>query len=348
MLTKKLFMFLAIIIIAISMSACDGFRQSTDAVQDLPEDQNDDFISIRFTDPMSIDQLITLCDEYQLSVEEIRIEVGNITCGYTIVGRDVSTIKDDFLFEHNKFLNVIQKSTWDTDFMITNNSTNTDFISDIQAILNTPEPLINVVTLRGAEDVIPVDQFDAEIVEDIVMFPLDRELDESSIEDDKPDSLIEIPNSNWHERWAPYGGYSAITRNYTYQRFIFNNVSDYTYNRTYEHETQIYDRNYANYGGYWSSNMPSAYKDTPFLDGVDNFTVGTSRARNLVAYWWYYTYMSLSPQSSPTALCHIRGQIGHRWPTECYSTWCIWSDDTTFPGSLAYLALPNYGVCWQY
>jgi len=344
---KKLFpMLIAIIIIAIGITACDGFKQTTSSEQPTFEEQNDDFISIRFTDPMSIDQLIVLCDEHQLSVEEIRIEMGNITCGYTVAGREMSSIRENFDFEHQKFLDAMQDFMQLEDSLDQNRSVQAELLLDIQELEQTSDLSIDIVTFRGISDNVPIAQLNAEIVEDIVVFPLDRELDENLIEEDIPDSLIEMPNSSWHERWAPYGGYSVITRNYTYQRFIFNNVSDYSYNRTYEHETQIYDRNYANYGGYWSSNLPTAYKDTQYGDNIDNFTVGTSRARNLVAYWWYYTYMSLSPQSSSTALCRIKGQIGHRWPTECYSTWCIWPDATS--GSMAYLALPNYGVCWQY
>ena len=151
--------------------------------------------------------------------------------------------------------------------------------------------------------------------------------------------------SYWHELWAPYGGSSDVKQTYTYQTFYFNNVSSYGSANTYEHETQVYNKNFADYAGYWSSNMPSAYYDTPFLDSIDNFTIGTFTGASLKVYTQYYTYMSLKAGSGSTATVRIKGQKGHRYPSWCYSTWCVFADATT--GSMATFTAPS-GMSWQY
>lgn len=158
--------------------------------------------------------------------------------------------------------------------------------------------------------------------------------------------LINIAEASyWHELWAPYGGGSDVQRTYTYQAFYFNNKSSYGSADTYEHETQVYNKNFANYAGYWSSNMPSAYYDTPFSDSIDNFTIGTFTGASLKTYTQYYTYMSLSAGSASTATVRIKGQKGHRSPSWCYSTWCVFPDATT--GSMATFTAPA-GMSWQY
>lgn len=151
--------------------------------------------------------------------------------------------------------------------------------------------------------------------------------------------------SSTHESWAPYGGTSDVQKSYTRQTFYFNKISDFGSTSTYEHETQVYDKNFANYAGYWSSNMPKAYYDTPFLDSIDNFTIGTLTANALKVNYQYLTYMSLKPGTASTATVRIKGQKGHRSPSSCYSTWCVFADATT--GTMALLSAPS-GKSWVY
>lgn len=155
------------------------------------------------------------------------------------------------------------------------------------------------------------------------------------------------PQSLYHETWAPCAGTSDVSHDNTYQRFYFNNVTQFALNSasTYEHETQVYDQFFANFTGYWSSNLPCAYYDTSFEDDIDNFTVGSACATYLTTYSWYYTYMGLTDEWSSTATVRIKGQIGHRFPSSCYSTWCIWADATT--GSMAVFTAPA-ALSWQY
>ena len=84
------------------------------------------------------------------------------------------------------------------------------------------------------------------------------------------------------EQWAPSSGYSSVNQTKTYNRFIFASLADqYGDDDSYEQETQVYNNNYADYNGYWSSNLPAKYYDTPFLDDIDNFTIGSARAADL-------------------------------------------------------------------
>lgn len=157
--------------------------------------------------------------------------------------------------------------------------------------------------------------------------------------------ILNAKASSSHEPWAPYTGGSDVQRTYTYQTFKFDNVSNYGSADTYEHETQVYDKNFADYAGYWSSNMPSAYYDTPFSDSIDNFTIGTFTAASLQTETQYYTYMSLSPGTVLNATVRIKGQKGHRFPGWCYSTWCVFADATT--QSMATFNAPA-GMSWIY
>jgi hypothetical protein len=155
--------------------------------------------------------------------------------------------------------------------------------------------------------------------------------------------------SSSHESWAPYYGKSKVTRQLTFQFFYFNKVSDFGSTSTYECETQIYDKKYADFDGYWSSNLPRGYHDTQFCDtsAVDVFAVGCAQASSLLVNTMYYAEMSLRQQTSPTAFVRIKGQKGHRFPTNCYSTWCAWPDFTT--GSLTSFTAPiNSYLEWWY
>jgi hypothetical protein len=136
-----------------------------------------------------------------------------------------------------------------------------------------------------------------------------------------------------------------VNQYYTNQYFTFRSTPSSSGSATYEHETVLSDRNFANYSGYYSTNMPSAYVDCTWFDSDDKFTIGCSKANQLVGYYTYYTYMSLYPQSSRTSSCKIRGQLGHRSPSWCYvPCTCIFADDTA---DLISFTAPA-GISWVY
>jgi hypothetical protein len=145
------------------------------------------------------------------------------------------------------------------------------------------------------------------------------------------------------EKWDPWSGFSWVTQASAYNSFFFSFSSTCTVrsdssvghndifdeNATYEHETQVYTKAFADYDGYWSSNLPAAYYDTPFMDKIDNFTIGSAQASLLCGSAQYYTNLSLKKGKKKSATVRIKGQKGHRFPSGCTSTWCIFADATT-------------------
>lgn len=54
------------------------------------------------------------------------------------------------------------------------------------------------------------------------------------------------------EPWAPLSGYSSVNQTKAYNSFVFGPLGgQYADNETYEHETQVYNNYFADYGGDW-------------------------------------------------------------------------------------------------
>lgn len=132
--------------------------------------------------------------------------------------------------------------------------------------------------------------------------------------------------------WAPYKGTSKVDQNSAYQSFYFdttaiNSFKSYGGWVAYEHETQVYYANYADYGGYWGTNMPYGYIDSQALEPnpqIDNFTIGTTRPENMKADTKYWAQMSLKAGSSSSATVRVKGQLGYAPFAWCDSwAWCV-------------------------
>jgi hypothetical protein len=80
----------------------------------------------------------------------------------------------------------------------------------------------------------------------------------------------------------------------------------------------------------WSTNLLSAYKDTQFMDGGNErvFTVGTSQADNLAHAYTYFTHFRTQDGNAGSDTAKINFQYGHRTPSTCNSTWCVFADAT--------------------
>ncbi|MFH1598044.1 MAG: hypothetical protein ABIB97_03150 [Patescibacteria group bacterium] len=332
--------YLGLMLTLVCLIICSGCSDNNPTGVSM--DEQSEIVTLEFVASISLDDLILMSENHNLTVEEIRLVIGDITVGYTVGGRSISEIKDEFVQEHDKFLNFLSENCQQDDALAPYQG----ICHDMKSQSDKGEIEVSIISVQGPVDRVTIESLGAKVEEEVIVLPTDREVSISQMNTGEPEESDEEVRSYWHERWAPYGGQSLIIQAYTYQKFIFNNTSDFTSLRTYEHETQVYDRNFADYTGYWATNMPYGYKDTSFCDNIDNFTVGCSRAELLTTYRWYWTYMSLRRQSSGSALCRIKGQIGHRIFGWCYSTWCIVADATS--GTMAYLLLPNYGCCWQY
>ncbi|OGF20389.1 hypothetical protein A2Y83_01170 [Candidatus Falkowbacteria bacterium RBG_13_39_14] len=133
--------------------------------------------------------------------------------------------------------------------------------------------------------------------------------------------LFFVQNASAREPWAPYKGTSIVSQDGTWQYFTFtcSAAAEFKTPSTYEHETQVYNKNFADYDGRCYSTMPRYYRDTqafdcwPFASGdVDNFAVGSADARLIFGNTKYYAYMKLKPGSAKNATVRVKGQKGHR------------------------------------
>lgn len=313
--------------------------------------------NIQFNNSFTTDELKNFVNKYQLNIKELYFSQGEGAGGYTVLDdKNIDEIIIDLNFKHQQSLSeAIEENK-----KFIKNSKDAEEIQRIQTLQNTFLKESNQDTksqLLIAS--IDISVSDKKITALLKNNPLVKEISKKSTKilsrlesnnQDLQNNEQGAINSLYHETWAPYGGNSTVNRSSSYQTFNFNNVSAFTSNTTYEHETQIYNRSFANYGGYWYSNLPTPYLDTNFLDtcgtySCDNFTIGTPRANWITRNTQYYANMLLTPQSATSALVRIKGQKGHRTPSNCYTTWCVFADATT--GSMATYTAPS-GMSWQY
>jgi hypothetical protein len=141
-----------------------------------------------------------------------------------------------------------------------------------------------------------------------------------------------------------YPNYVNVVANDSYmsgQRFAYVNFAWTTASRidnfhacanpTFEPDLVTYNYDglhyFSNSVQSWSSSMGNAYLDTKFADGANEpvFTVGTSRAENLVANHQYQTAMWMTNGNASTDTSKVVAQRGVRIPPGCTSTWCIFA-----------------------
>lgn len=311
--------------------------------------------NMQFNNLLTTNELKNFINKYQLILKELYFNQGEINGGYTVLdNKNIEEIITDLDLQHQQFLNTAIEQN---KISIEKNK-NTDEIQKIQTLQNlflkeSNKDTKDQLLISG----IDINVSDKQLLKTLKNDPLVKELVKkqtrklnnlfSNNDGTQNNNEQNAINSLTHETWAPYSGTSLVTRTNNYQTFSFNNISNFTSNTTYEHETQVYNRNFANYGGYWSSNLPTPYYDTPFSDSIDNFTIGTPRAHLISRYTLYYTSMSLAQGSVSTATVRIKGQKGHRIPSFCYSTWCVFPVATTASSMATYTA-PNTTISWQY
>lgn len=172
--------------------------------------------------------------------------------------------------------------------------------------------------------------------------------------------------------WVPRDGLSVMTNNYNggtyrrlYQNFRWNTAAQLSAlqgsNVTLEVETHVRcvsgacwasnPRPPGSRGIAWDTSMPDGYLDTQFGDdpNLPNLTVGSSDTRGMVAQHYYFTWILASPGTTTTGTGSTWFQIGHRDPSWCSLTWCIFADDTVpvipnwqlpLPGSRGWVWVP--------
>lgn len=137
-------------------------------------------------------------------------------------------------------------------------------------------------------------------------------------------------------------GNSQDTERYVHQTMIWTNVSGFGSNSTYEHDFFL-----NNYDGktylsraqgangiptvtYWGSNLPRAYLDTRFGDpaGEVAYVIGCADGDAIQANTWYWSQIRTAKGDANTDKAKLFGQLGHRLPSWCYTTWCVFPDQT--------------------
>ena len=166
--------------------------------------------------------------------------------------------------------------------------------------------------------------------------------------------------------WAPYKGTSEVTQNGTRQSFTFTwaAINKFDSSSTFEVETQVSEKYFANYDNSkkdnWFSDLPHSYLDTKWSDcwpvakgSIDNFTVGSAEARLIEGKKEYTTYMKLKPESVKKSTVRVRGQKGYRlidfygYPLRYDPTTNIFPSETTYPDYLCLLNAPATSS-WSY
>jgi hypothetical protein len=301
-------------------------------------------IEVRFGNDLSESELAELLHKYDgATLKELYFDHGDIQGGYVLSTSQTS--QEAFGEMRKEHLNLIQVLRKEKVSLQEGGSKDRDeklhaALGKSEALLKNSDFKVNGVVIGG--------NFEAALLTD------DAIIEEVKVKEQrKVDEAILIAATSYYvapRLWYPTKGTAKVDKSLAYNTFYFNDASGFDMFGgilTYEHETQVYDTKFADYGGYWSSNLPNAYKDTPFLDTLDNFTVGSAKASSIVANTKYYTSMSLKAGSASTATVRIKGQLGHRYPSGCYSTWCIYADMTT--PTLKLLTAPiTSSVSWTY
>ena len=309
----------------------------------------DDEVIAKFTESLSAQQLEEVVEDSGILVREVYFQQGEIQGGYTLKhGETIYSAVENLTERHiealSNMLSILDKTplSYDSDEQKREDVLYTSISS---AFSKVSKHGIRVSSVRLLNNPAVQKLLKSGIVESIK--PVQKSFrrgKDSQLKNGSQFSLFQsifdflVPNAYAgyyyvrEDLWAPRYGSSKTSQYMAFNTFYFTDASGFDFFGgilTYEHETQVYDKNFVNYDNYWSSNLPMAYYDTPFLDSIDNFTIGSAQASSIIEDQKYWTYMALHPQTALVSNVVIKGQLGHRYPSWCYSTWCIYADMTT-------------------
>lgn len=300
--------------------------------------------SVQFDRPLKLNELRQVLNTDSYRVLELHFSHGEIQGGYSIQSDE--TLDEAFrqlTLSHLDFLEVAINED-DSSNNLEDLKRDKKFKSELnKSLVLTRESEFSVDSVELITDESSLKNLESKVEV--------RSVHSNSVSKSEPLQLAATAYYVAPRLWYPTKGSTKTDKGLAYNSFYFADASGFDFFGgilTYEHETQVYNVNFANYAGYWSSNLPNAYYDTPFGDrDVDVFTVGSSNASKIVANTKYYTSMSLKSGSASSATVRIKGQLGHRYPSGCYSTWCIFADMTT-PTLKSYTAPVSTQLSWTY
>lgn len=215
-------------------------------------------------------------------------------------------------------------------------------------------PLVNVVSMLVSGDADAL----SEVANSSLVARVDVYPGQNSPGPTKTQTLITpaaiAPQNVPINTWVPKSGEIHIHPSaYPGERYIQNEmywdtatrVSGFGPNSTYEHDFFLNDSDNSQYGpgiylteaegwngipsvSYWSSNLPRPYLDTRLGDPgyVKAFTIGSADAGSIEHMVWYRNYIRAQPGTADIDNGYLQAQLGHRTPSSCYSTWCVFGD----------------------
>lgn len=138
----------------------------------------------------------------------------------------------------------------------------------------------------------------------------------------------------------PWGGGS--TDRYVTQWMKWTNVSGFASNSAYEHDFflnnydgKTYFSRTQNPDGIpivvsWGSNLPRAYLGTRLSDPSQEvaYVIGCADGDAIQSGTWYWSQIRVAKGNADTDSAKLFGQLGHRFPSWCYTTWCVFADQT--------------------
>lgn len=322
--------YLGFIILLVMFSVSTKTNAEEEGTLSYKQIESNDVVAT-FASPMSPQELSDIVKQSSVLPKEIYFEMHGVYGGYTPQpGEDIDTALKSMRKKHVKFLKFALTANKKNRKNLAKRNKNKavgldDLTKQLSRVLkdtNYGQLKFSGIRIENDEKVLPL--LDRGLIQGFSTPTKDKTKEETEQEVEDDDRRV---YSWYHESWAPFGGTSNVTRWQTYQTFYFNNTSEFGSTSTYEHETQIYNGNFA--------------------DSIDNFTIGSSQASDIKTYTRYYTYMGLRPGSASTAFVIIKGQRGVRIPSWCHlPQTCIWPRQTTDPGMTRFTAPAQ--VNWIY
>lgn len=281
-----------------------------------------------FTAPLSIDSLDRLVQESGVKPLELRFEVeidGSTHSGGVVI-QDDDSVRTAFERMAARQAEFLEEALVNTEDDIARRSETAQASSTLHAELDELRKQLRGGELRVSGIRTKNDQNLSKLLNSgqfrkVVVAPSARTAQQIT-----PQKLT--PQGVGGKSWTPSRGSSKVTQ-YMAFNIMYWSANNFASDATYEQESQIYSTRFASPDGTWTSNLPNAYLDTPFLDTIFNPTIGTSRASKIGKDTQYYASIGLRPGTEKTAKVIIKGQRGVRWPSFCDSTWCIFASETS-------------------
>ena len=316
---KKMFLIFMLFLLFITI----GCQKSADPIISNNEGSQttEEHIAF-FSQELSQEDLIQLTEDYNISeISELRFKIGKITAGYSTRSLNIKSEVKNGLQVHIAHTNEMLEQ--EKNYSVS--KADVKRMTAQQKLISRLQNSVDLATHNNYSFTgINIRTNDNEIVNRLID---DGIVKGSFIKSAEPDKSGVQRALSGDDNWAPDYGYTSVCKNYSYQRFVFDNVSGYNPMNGYEHETHIYSTDYVDYDGYWGSDMPHPYLDTQILDSgwPRNYAIGTTDPDGLQTYRTYYAYIAFrSASATNTCYVHTKGQKGWKLSSGCHDwAWCV-------------------------